>query len=134
MKTKFLALALLAAVIAAPACNQQGSDWPSEPGPLGLTLIAPTAATTFHAGQDAVLTFAFDADAANEVNAWIEVYFDGQQAGMCAGTSIDSPYDFDIPAAALKTGKHTATIKLLKRQDGEHVAVSEMTVPVVVEG
>jgi len=62
---------------------------------------------TVPAGKDLDLVVEFDADAVNERGAWIQTVFDGKGGGMYCATTMESPYNTDIPGKVLTTGKHT---------------------------
>lgn len=65
-------------------------------------------------GEDLYVEISFDANMVNAVGAWILTQRDGENAGMYAGTSIDSPFTKRIPGAALENQFHTYEYYLLK--------------------
>ena len=65
-------------------------------------------------GEDLYVEISFDANMVNAVGAWILTQRDGENAGMNAGTSIDSPFTKRIPGAALENQFHTYEYYLLK--------------------
>ncbi len=62
---------------------------------------------TVPAGKDLDLVVEFDADAVNERGAWIQTVFNGKGGGMYCATTMESPYNTDIPGKILTPGKHT---------------------------
>ncbi|MDV7186659.1 hypothetical protein R3X25_05145 [Lutibacter sp. TH_r2] len=65
-------------------------------------------------GEDLYVEISFDANMVNAVGAWVLTQRDGENAGMYAGTSIDSPFTKRIPGAALENQFHTYEYYLLK--------------------
>ncbi|UMB52692.1 hypothetical protein MKD41_10125 [Lutibacter sp. A64] len=65
-------------------------------------------------GEDLYVEISFDANMVNAAGAWILTQRDGEDAGMYAGTSIDSPFTKRIPGAALENQFHTYEYFLLK--------------------
>lgn len=61
---------------------------------------------TIEAGKDLDLVVEFNADAVNERGAWIETVFDGKGGGMYYSSTMESPYNTDIPGKVLTPGKH----------------------------
>lgn len=65
------------------------------------------------AGADLDYEVTFDTESANAQGAWIQIVFDGKNAGMVAGTTLESPYTSDIPGKILKTGtKHVLECRI----------------------
>jgi len=78
-------------------------------------LVKPaTNKVTVKQGEGLSVEITFDADMVNAKGAWILTRFDGRNAGMCAGTSIDSPYTDGIAGGALENSSHTVEYFLLK--------------------
>ncbi|UMB59821.1 hypothetical protein MHL31_12125 [Lutibacter sp. A80] len=65
-------------------------------------------------GEDLYVEISFDANMVNAAGAWILTQRDGEDAGMYAGTSIDSPFTKRITGAALENQFHTYEYYLLK--------------------
>ncbi len=63
-------------------------------------------------GSDLDYEVAFDAEAANAEGAWIQIVFDGKNARMIAGTTIESPFRANIGATFLSAGTHTLACRL----------------------
>jgi len=65
------------------------------------------------AGADLDYEVAFDVETANAQGAWIQYVFDGKNAGMVAGTRLESPHASDIPGKILKSGtKHVLECRI----------------------
>ncbi len=71
-------------------------------------LVAPTEnPVTVPSGKSLDLVIEFDADAVNNRGAWIQTVFNGKGGGMYYASSMESPYNTDIPGKILTPGKHT---------------------------
>lgn len=76
-------------------------------------LVTPSEnPVTIPAGQDLDMVIEFDEDAVNKRGAWIETVFNGKSAGMYGGTTIESPYNTDIPGKILISGNHTVEFRI----------------------
>jgi len=65
------------------------------------------------AGADLDYEVTFDAETAGAQGAWIQYVFDGKNAGMVAGTTLESPVTSDIPGKILKSGtKHVLECRI----------------------
>lgn len=65
-------------------------------------------------GEGLSVEISFDADMVNAKGCWIMTLFDGNNHGMYAGTSIESPYTDGITGMALENSNHTLEYFLLK--------------------
>lgn len=64
-------------------------------------------------GHSLPVTIQFNAMAANARGAWILTRFNGKKVGMRAGTSIESPFNDEVPDKVLTQGKHVVEYLLL---------------------
>jgi len=64
-------------------------------------------------GSSLPVTIQFNALAANARGAWILTRFNGKKVGMRAGTSIESPFNDEVPDKVLTEGQHTLEYLLL---------------------
>jgi hypothetical protein len=65
-------------------------------------------------GEGLSVEISFDTDMVNATGAWIMTLFDGNNHGMYAGTSIESPYTDGITGMALENSNHSLEYFLLK--------------------
>lgn len=80
---------------------------------------SPNDNTVFISGKETSVIFEFDAESANKENAWLVVKFNSQIARTIIGTTIESPFSFDIPSNKMTSGKHSVEFELLQRKNGK---------------
>ncbi|MBI9103089.1 MAG: hypothetical protein JEY99_11800 [Spirochaetales bacterium] len=90
---------------------------------ISVKLFTDKIDAVYQAGNDTTLVFDFDEESANKQNSWIEIYFDGEMARMCAGGDLKAPFSFDIPGRALTVGKHKVEFKIISRSEGDPATV-----------
>lgn len=92
---------------------------------MGANVSFPANKAVVPAGREFTVIFEFDADAVNEAGAWIESKFDGKRGGMLAGTTLESPHNFEIPGKVMTSGKHDVQFFLMVNgTDGPEVRAS----------
>jgi len=77
-----------------------------------------TNSVTLKKGEGLSVKISFDADVVNAKGAWILTYFDGNEGGMYAGTSIDSPYTDGLTGPSLNYSKYH-TVEYYLMESGE---------------
>lgn len=85
-------------------------------------------------GEELYVEISFDTDMVNATGAWVLTKRDGEDAGMYAGTTIDSPFTKRILGAALENQFHTYEYFLLKNgsEDTEN-ALGKVKIEIEVE-
>lgn len=109
----FGALVIIMVLFSCSKDNTEPQDPPVED--YEFTLVTPTANDiTVGGGQSIYFQISFNETAVDAKGAWIATYLDGVQVGMYAATTMESPFDTDIPAAAITNQYHTVEFFLLE--------------------
>ncbi len=95
---------------------------------VAVKVFSSSIEASFEAGSDAYMVFDFDEETVNSRSGWIEIYFDQKIMRMCAGTSLEAPFDFEIPGRALKAGKHMVEFMILSNAESEREIILQADV------
>ncbi len=88
---------------------------------------------TVPAGKDLDLVIGFNEEAANERGAWIQTVFDGKGGGMYYDSSMESPYNTDIPGKVLTPGTHTVEYFLQPSGSNTDNPLATIKLDIIVE-
>jgi len=79
-----------------------------------FTLVTPTTnQITVGGGERIDFQISFNQTAVNDEGAWIATYLDGVQSGMYTATTMESPYNTEMPSSVITNQHHTVEFFLL---------------------
>ncbi len=109
-------LTVLMMAIVLISCGKDNTEPQTPPADhdYNFALLTPTSnEITVGGGESINIQITFNETAVNDEGAWIATYFDGVSVGMYVATTMESPYNTDIPSAVITKQHHTVEFFLL---------------------